>query len=88
MSSKTIINSCQCLLPFEDTRPDDPRIGILPPNNGTNGQGFVTYSILPAKVAITETRIDAVASIIFDENEPLDTLPIFNTVGSICNYLQ
>ena len=62
--------------------PDDPRTGFLPPNNGTTGQGYVTFSVRLKKNLPPLARIDAKASIYFDKNEPIDTPPIFNTVRS------
>ena len=61
--------------------PDDSTIGFLPPNNGTTGQGFVTFRINAAAHVTTNARIDANASIVFDQNEPIITPPIFNTVS-------
>ena len=63
--------------------PSDPSIGFLPPNNGTSGQGFVTFSVSVADDASNLATIDAEASIVFDANEPIDTPPIFNTVSKI-----
>lgn len=63
--------------------PSDPSIGFLPPNNGTTGQGFVTFSIYAGDVSNLAT-IDAEAAIIFDANEPINTPPIFNTVSTAC----
>lgn len=63
------------------TAPSDPGIGFLPPNNGTTGQGFVTFSIYADDDASNLAVIDAEASIVFDVNEPIDTPPIFNTVS-------
>lgn len=60
--------------------PSDPSIGFLPPNNGTTGQGFVTFSIYADEEVSNLAVIDAQASIIFDANEPIETPPIFNTV--------
>ena len=64
-------------------RPSDPLIGFLPPNpsNGTSGQGFITYSVVPKETVKTYDVIDAKASIIFDQNEAIETPPIFNTVN-------
>ena len=63
--------------------PIDPNIGILPPNNGTSGQGFVTFFVNLKEDVGTLDRIDAEAIIIFDQNEEIKTPPIFNTVGSL-----
>ena len=61
--------------------PEDPRIGFLPPNaSAPEGEGFVTYTIHPKRPAASGTRIDAVASIVFDVNEPIITPAIFHTL--------
>lgn len=62
--------------------PSDPRKGFLPPNNETSGQGYVTFSVKPKTDVKTMTRIDIKGSIYFDQNEPIDTPLIFNTVGN------
>ena len=61
--------------------PDDPSIGFLPPNNGTSGQGFVAFQVQAHDHVQSLARVDANASIIFDQNEPILTPPIFNTVS-------
>ena len=68
---------------FAGEVPVDPSIGFLPPNNGTNGQGFVKFSIKPIEDALTLSTIDVTASIMIDENEPILTPPIFNTVSKM-----
>lgn len=60
----------------------DPTVGFLPPNNGTTGQGFVMFTVRPVDQVESLSRIDAEATIIFDQNEPIDTPPIFNTVSA------
>ena len=40
----------------------------------------MTFQIKAKQTASTGARIDAVAKIIFDQNEPIDTPPIFNTI--------
>ncbi|XP_068683141.1 uncharacterized protein [Montipora foliosa] len=72
----------QSLDPQTGEAPDDPRTGFLPPNNGTTGQGYVTFSVRLKKNLPPLARIDAKASIYFDKNEPIDTPPIFNTIDS------
>ena len=60
--------------------PANPLLGFLPPNlNGVEGQGYVTYSVLPRAGFTTGTRIDAQARIVFDYNDPIDTPAIVNT---------
>ena len=70
------------LLSHAGEAPVDPSVGFLPPNNGTDGQGFVTFSVRAREQMSSLFRIDATASIIFDQNEPIDTPPIFNTVNN------
>ncbi|WP_182867972.1 carboxypeptidase regulatory-like domain-containing protein [Rhodopirellula sp. JC639] len=64
--------------------PANPLLGFLAPNeDGVQGQGFVTYSVRPQPTAIqTGDLVDAVASIVFDINPPIETPPIFNTVDA------
>ncbi|KAL9963573.1 hypothetical protein ACROYT_G027096 [Oculina patagonica] len=72
----------QSLDPETGEAPDDPLTGFLPPNNGTTGQGYVTFTVSMKKNLPSLARIDAQASIYFDKNEPIDTPPIFNTIDS------
>ncbi len=66
--------------PLTGDLPEDPFVGFLPPNvNAPEGDGFVTYTIRPKSDVVSGDRIDAVASIVFDVNEPIITPPIFNT---------
>ena len=61
--------------------PFNPLIGFLPPNDdGVEGQGYVSYSIRPLTAVQTGDVIDATASIIFDQNEAVETPAIFNTI--------
>jgi subtilase family serine protease/methionine-rich copper-binding protein CopC len=63
--------------------PIDALMGFLPPNlTNPDGMGFVTYSVRPRSSATTGTRIDAVATIVFNTNAPMDTPPIFNTLDA------
>ena len=57
--------------------------------NGTDGQGYVTFSVRAKRDTADLTVIDAEATIIFDQNDPIDTPPIFNTViASISVFYQ
>jgi Ca2+-binding RTX toxin-like protein len=70
--------------PATGLTPSDPRLGFLPPNqNGTEGQGFVSYSIQAKEGKPSGTRIDAEARIFFDNNAPIDTPAIFNTLDFV-----
>lgn len=64
--------------------PADPFKGFLPPNeNGVEGQGFVTYSVSPKESSPSGTRIDSVAKITFDVNDPIDTPSVYHTLDSL-----
>lgn len=63
--------------------PADFRVGFLPPDTEDgNGEGFVTYSIRAKGTVATGEVIDAEARIIFDNEPPIDTAPIFNTIDA------
>jgi hypothetical protein len=63
--------------------PFSPFLGFLPPNKlGSEGQGFVAYSISARSSIQTDDVIDATASIIFDQNDAIETPPIFNTIDA------
>jgi hypothetical protein len=63
--------------------PIDPLAGFLPPNtNAPAGQGFVTYTVNPRTALTTGTKINAQATVVFDNNAPIDTALRFNTVDS------
>jgi hypothetical protein len=61
-------------------QPTNATIGFLPPNNGTTGQGYVTFRINIKNDVTDSARINANATIWFDENPPISTRTIFNTV--------
>lgn len=61
--------------------PADPLVGFLPPNvNGPEGEGFINYTIRQKSSLVTGDRIDAMASIVFDVNDPILTPQIFHTI--------
>ena len=64
--------------------PFDPFLGFLPPNeDGSEGQGYVTYSIKSKADAPSGNRIVTPSRrSSFDQNEPIDTPPIFNTLDA------
>jgi subtilase family serine protease/5-hydroxyisourate hydrolase-like protein (transthyretin family) len=66
--------------PETGDRPLDANAGFLPPNEDGLGQGFVTYSIRAKNDVQTGDRIDAIATIVFDIELPIDTPAIFNTL--------
>ncbi|HUF10386.1 MAG TPA: CARDB domain-containing protein [Rhodothermales bacterium] len=62
---------------------DDPFAGFLPINNESgDGEGFVNYTIRPRENARTGDEIEAVASIVFDMNAPIETPAVLNTIDA------
>lgn len=62
---------------------DSATQGFLPPNDATNaGRGFVSYSIQPQANSANNTRIDAQATITFNNQTPIQTTAVFNTLDS------
>jgi len=70
----------QSIDPLTGLPPTDPYAGFLPPNNGTTGQGHVTFRIRVKRDVDHLSKLYENASIVFDENPPIDTPPIFYTV--------
>tara|TARA_R110002049_G_scaffold2750_10_gene22473 strand:+ start:128718 stop:144401 length:15684 start_codon:yes stop_codon:yes gene_type:complete len=74
----------QTIDPLTGLPPADAAAGFLPPNDEEqNGEGFVSYRIRPNRDIASGDRIDAEATIIFDDNEPIDTPRIFNTIDAV-----
>ncbi len=60
---------------------EDVLAGFLPPNGDNHeGEGFVKFKIAPGSDLPTGTKIENVASIVFDWNPPMDTPLVFNTI--------
>ncbi len=59
--------------------------GFLPVNDSVShaGEAYVDYTIKPKDNAITGDIAHARATIVFDENEPVDTRTIFNTIDAV-----
>jgi RHS repeat-associated protein len=61
--------------------PLDPFAGFLPPNvTAPEGDGFIRYSIEPHADLADGVSIDAVARIIFDTEDPIDTPDVNNII--------
>jgi RHS repeat-associated protein len=61
----------------------DALAGFLPPNQvSPEGDGFVSYSILPKANLTTGVQISAKATIVFDTNVPIDTGVHVNTIDA------
>ena len=64
--------------------PYNPNIGVLPVNDTLgNGQGFVSYIILPKTTVGTGDSIQAQATIIFDINAPIVTNTVTNIIDAV-----
>jgi hypothetical protein len=58
-------------------------IGLLPPNDASgDGEGFVSYVIMPNPVDPTGTQITSQATVTFDTQPPLQTNEAINTVDA------
>lgn len=67
--------------PVTGDTPNDPNLGILPPNDATGrGQGYVEYTVKPLTTATTGSVIHNAASIVFDTQPPLVTNTWTNTL--------
>ncbi|CAF1328582.1 unnamed protein product [Didymodactylos carnosus] len=64
--------------------PEDASIGFLPPTDGKMlGKGFIEFEVLINPETIHLTEIEANATIIFDNNEPIDTNSLTYTLDSV-----
>lgn len=64
--------------------PLDGAVGFLPPNRvAGEGQGFVNFRISVRNEVENGARIEAGARIVFDNEAPIDTPTIFNTIDRV-----
>ncbi len=64
--------------------PLDPFSGFLPANiTSPQGDGYLTYSVLPKSTLISGARIDAQATIVFDTEAAINTPAVHNTIDSL-----
>jgi uncharacterized repeat protein (TIGR01451 family) len=64
--------------------PQDALSGFLPPENGTGrGQGHVKFGVRPRGNLPLGTAITNVATIVFDNNDPIATPSVWNIVGDV-----
>ena len=69
--------------PVTKLPPSDPTLGFLPPNkNGTEGQGYVNFTISPKAGLPDGTRWQNSASIVFDANAAILTPTWVNTLDT------
>ncbi len=63
--------------------PADPLAGFLPPDQANGeGLGFVDYTIQPMANVVTGNTIGAQATVVFDQNAPISTVQIINTIDN------
>jgi RHS repeat-associated protein len=63
--------------------PSDPLAGFLPPDATVpQGEGYVTYSVRPKASLGTGAVVAAKATIVFDQNAPIDTNSVSNTIDA------
>lgn len=63
---------------------NDVDAGFLPPNiNAPEGVGFVNYTIRPKATLTSGTKVNAQASIVFDNNDALPTPVFTNTIDAV-----
>jgi hypothetical protein len=61
----------------------DPLAGFLPPNqNPPDGEGWVTFSVRPKPDLSDGTELRNTATIVFDENEPIQTNVVVHTIDA------
>lgn len=70
--------------PITGLQPTDPQAGLLPVNDTIThaGEGFVTFTVQPTPTAQTGDTIHAIADIIFDINEVIETPEIYNVIDA------
>lgn len=69
--------------PLTHLPPSDPTLGFLPPNvNGTQGQGYVNFTVKPKPGLPDGTRWQNFASIVFDTNAAIVTPTWVNTLDT------
>ncbi|WP_414521362.1 SGNH/GDSL hydrolase family protein [Umezakia ovalisporum] len=69
--------------PVTNNLVDSSTQGFLPPNDDNGaGRGFVSYSVKPLANSTNNTRIDAQTNIEFNNQTPIQTIPVFNTLDT------
>jgi RHS repeat-associated protein len=80
-ASRTVVWTFTSLDPGTGLPTTNAAAGFLPPDvTQPEGEGFVSYDATPSASASTGTSISAGATVQFDENPPMDTATVINTV--------
>jgi RHS repeat-associated protein len=81
--TRTLTLRLDALDPLTGWWPEDPLVGLLPPNDNTGrGEGSISYVVRPKSGLPSGTRIENRARIVFDYNDPIDTPLVFNTIDA------
>ena len=81
--TRTLTLTLRGLDPQTGWFPEDPLVGLLPPEDGTGrGQGHITYIVKSSAGISTGTTITNLARIWFDYNDPIDTPLVVNTIDA------
>ncbi len=74
----------QTIDPATGLPPVDPFLGLLPVNDSIThrGEGFVNFTLEPISTAQTRDTAFAIASIVFDINEAIETPQIYNVIDA------
>jgi YD repeat-containing protein len=77
--------SLRTLDPDTGDLPEDALAGFLPPDDASGrGQGSVSFTIKPTAGLANGTQLANRATILFDQNAPIDTNTVLNPVGPPC----
>ena len=83
LATRVFTTTFTSLDPATGQLPVDALAGFLPVNDPTHrGEGFITYQVYPKGTLATGTPINNEASIIFDDNAPLLTPMVLNTIDN------
>ncbi len=83
LATRVVTWTLTAIDPLTGDIPADPARGLLPPNDATGrGEGYVTFIVRAKPGTPSGSRIDAQARIVFDNNAPIDTPAVFNTVDA------
>jgi len=82
-SNRTLSLVLQAIDPATGWYPDDPLVGLLYPEDGTNrGVGSISYLVRPMPGLSSGTVIHDQATIVFDYNDPIPTPQVENALDA------
>jgi hypothetical protein len=79
----SIVVALTSLDPTTGQPPTDGSVGFLPPNEiSPEGEGSISFTVMPKEGLATGTVIKNTAEIVFDTNDPIATATWINTVDA------